>query len=97
MFDCVTGVRPADGFGCILADDMVKLFSPLIIKKFNAKRNSHYFRVPFHFLKCANLQGLGKTFQSIALMYTLLTQGPQGIPVIRRAAVVSNEHQMRIE
>ncbi len=24
MFDCVTGIRPADGFGCILADDMVQ-------------------------------------------------------------------------
>jgi SNF2 family DNA or RNA helicase len=23
MFDCVTGKRPSDGFGCILADDMV--------------------------------------------------------------------------
>lgn len=27
-------------------------------------------------------------------MYTLLTQGPHGAPVIRRAAVVSNEDQM---
>ena len=24
MFDCVTGIRPADGHGCILADDMVR-------------------------------------------------------------------------
>ena len=34
-------------------------------------------------------QGLGKTFQSISLMYTLLTQGKQDRPAIRRAAVVT--------
>lgn len=25
MYDCVTGIRPADGLGCILADDMVRI------------------------------------------------------------------------
>ena len=27
MYDCVTGIRPADGLGCILADDMVQFCS----------------------------------------------------------------------
>ena len=40
MFECVTGQREFDGFGCILADDM----------------------------------GLGKTFQSVTLLWTLLTR-----------------------
>lgn len=36
----------------------------------------------------ADDMGLGKTFQSITLLWTLLTQGIDGKPTIKRAAVV---------
>lgn len=32
--------------------------------------------------------GLGKTIQAITLMHTLLRQGPTGLPVAKRAAIV---------
>lgn len=37
----------------------------------------------------ADDMGLGKSIQAIALLWTLLKQGPTGIPAARRAAVVS--------
>ncbi|CAI8028357.1 DNA repair and recombination protein RAD54-like [Geodia barretti] len=55
MWDCVTGQRIEDNFGCIMADEM----------------------------------GLGKTLQCIALMWTLLRQGPDATPVIDKAIVVA--------
>jgi hypothetical protein len=34
MYDCVTGIRPADGLGCILADDMVQFWSSRVLDNF---------------------------------------------------------------
>jgi SNF2 family DNA or RNA helicase len=33
MFDCVTGMRPSDGYGCILADDMVMNLVTYVFQK----------------------------------------------------------------
>ena len=43
-----------------------------------------------HMLGCilADEMGLGKTFQSICVLWTLLKQGPKGIPTIRKAMIV---------
>ena len=32
--------------------------------------------------------GLGKTFQSVCLLWTMLTQGVEGKPTVKRAAVI---------
>lgn len=43
-----------------------------------------------HMLGCilADEMGLGKTFQSICVLWTLLKQGPKGVPTIRKAMIV---------
>jgi hypothetical protein len=62
MWDCVTGQRIEDNFGCIMADEM----------------------------------GLGKTLQCIALMWTLLRQGPDATPVIDKAIVVTPSSLVKV-
>ena len=43
-----------------------------------------------HMLGCilADEMGLGKTFQAICVLWTLLKQGPKGVPTIRKAMIV---------
>ena len=44
----------------------------------------------FNFVTQADEMGLGKTLQSIAIIWTLLKQGPSGgKPVIRRALILA--------
>ncbi|CAH0762992.1 unnamed protein product [Bemisia tabaci] len=55
MYECVTGVRIENAYGCIMADEM----------------------------------GLGKTLQCITLMWTLLRQGPDCKPLIKKVVIVT--------
>lgn len=62
MYDCMTGVKIPDSFGCIMADDM----------------------------------GLGKTLQTIALIWTLLKQGPEMKGIIEKAMIVAPSSLVRV-
>ncbi len=73
-------MREFEGSGCILADDMA--------------RGQHLrCRTALwqHAHSCAMLwrtQGLGKTLQAIALLWTLLRQGKDGQPIAKRVIIV---------
>lgn len=62
MYECVTGVRIENTYGCIMADEM----------------------------------GLGKTLQCITLMWTLLKQGPDASPTIRKAIIVTPSSLVKV-
>jgi DNA repair and recombination protein RAD54B len=60
MYECVMGLRKHEGQGCILADEMLMLQN----RAQTASLTSFCFR------------GLGKTLQTISLIWTLLSEHP---------------------
>ena len=64
MFDCVTGIRPADGFGCILADDMV-----LIQPDFSQILSCHY-PVSFSLLYSGTWKNLSEYCSDVYVTYS---------------------------
>ncbi|QRW11400.1 DNA repair and recombination protein RAD54 [Ceratobasidium sp. AG-Ba] len=78
MYESVMGMRTRDQHGCILADEMYVLES-------DSTQNAQFLVAP---------RGLGKTLQTIALIWTLLRQNPYYNPsglsqgVIGKALIV---------
>jgi DNA repair and recombination RAD54-like protein len=86
MYECVMGLKDFKGNGCILADDMGEPIS-------NDSCPYGWTTSPDSLLlRCVSLYnlGLGKTLQSVALIYTLLKTGirANGEPTAKRVIVV---------
>ena len=74
LYDCTTGLKAPEAFGCIMADEMGTTIVPFSLLR-------HSFTRP--------QKGLGKTLQCITLLWTLLTQSPiPGVPTIEKAIIV---------
>ena len=87
MFNCVAGISLPPFTGCILADDVSSQICMLfgLCLLLTLKNNTKTFTFFIYFTFCAGLvpvlplllpqMGLGKTLQSITLIYTLLMAG----------------------
>ena len=91
MFDCVSGLlSTANIHGCILADDMGQVYLVLLLISYDII--ALYCSLFLAYVDEAAFDAacsLGKTLQSITLLYTLLYQGFDGKPMVRKAIIVT--------
>lgn len=87
LYNCITGQGGFKGNGAILADEMYDV-PAWQLDSYELRRKAHFLWM--------DIRGLGKTLQSITLLWTVLRQGPNAAPLVKKAMIVAPSSLVKV-
>jgi hypothetical protein len=100
LYNCITGQGGFKGNGAILADEMYARHSSVVESRACATSSELTSSMAWvgsrYVLAYTTSRGLGKTLQSVTLLWTVLRQGTDGSPMVKKAMIIAPSSLVKV-